>query len=102
MLLAVDSMEEIALYASGMLLMGYAMVLVGFPLAALAEVFEYDVVRALNKPNVLRGSRDYIGDQILTHCAFLEWGFRYSGKVISFQMVASVSVGLFATMIGAV
>merc|ERR1712232_466891 len=70
-----------------MFLIGSSAVALGFPLARLAETFEYDVLRRLNKPNALRGAMAYVGPQFLPHMHHLEWGFRYLGNVINFKTV---------------
>merc|ERR1712196_295393 len=46
----------------------------GVPLARVAEVFEYDVLRALNTPLVVKHAQRHFGQQLLAHLHTLEWG----------------------------
>merc|ERR1712039_55041 len=95
----------------GLLIILYCLAMIGFaciicvaglPLAAVAETFEYDVLRYLNNPLTLRAARRQIGDQLLPHLTSLDWGFRFAGKVINSKQIGSVFVGLAATLIGSV
>jgi len=76
--------------------------LMGFPLASVAETFEYDVLLALNHPVVLNKAQRYFGQQLLSHLHTLEWGFRFGGTVISTKFVTSVAAALIITMSSAV
>lgn len=77
-------------------------VFIGWPLASVAETFEYDVVRYLNNPVVLSRAIKHLGNQTLSHLQFLEWGFRYSGCVINSRYVLTIMFGLLATLVGSV
>merc|ERR1711933_315110 len=57
------------------------------PLAAVAETFEYDVVKALSNPSILKGAQKVFGQQLLAHLHSLDWGFRIGGVVISTSFV---------------
>merc|ERR1712008_354225 len=65
-------------------------VLLGMPLARVAEVFEYDVLRALNTPLVINHSQKHLGQQLLSHLSTLGWGFRIGGTVVNMRLVSSI------------
>merc|ERR1712110_1335406 len=71
--------------------------LLGWPLASVAETFEYDVLRWLNNVSVLHHARKYIGDQTLPHLHALDWGFRFAGSVISSRTIGGIMMGMGAT-----
>ena len=79
-----------------------AMLVVCVPIATVAEVFEYDVFRALNSPAVVRSSQRYFGQQFLSHLKNLEWGLRCGGTVINMRLVMNVLLGLLITLATAV
>lgn len=74
------------------LLLGSLLAIYGnaFPLASVAETFDYDVLRALNNPIVLHHAQKYFGQQFLAHLHTLHWGFRIGGVVINKDGVAKV------------
>merc|ERR1712228_828459 len=72
------------------------------PLAAVAETFEYDVLRALNNPSVIKHSQQHFGQQLLAHLRTLDWGFRFGGAVINNRMVVHVATALVITTVTAV
>merc|ERR1712238_214277 len=74
--------------------------LAGWPLAAVAETFEYDVLKWLNNVSVLRDAQKYIGQQTLPHLHALDWGFRFGGSVINSRTVSNVVVGMAAALLG--
>merc|ERR1740121_1129099 len=71
------------------------------PLAAVAETFEYDVLRALNKPSVIKHSQQHFGQQLLGHLQTLDWGFRVGGTVISKKMVVHIATALIIAAVTA-
>merc|ERR1712060_147025 len=71
---------------------------VAFPIARVAETFEYDVLRALNRPEVVRSAQRHFGQQFLSHLKTLEWGFRAGGTVISMRIIAQFFMGLIITV----
>merc|ERR1711920_427826 len=72
------------------------------PLAIVAETFEYDVLRALNNPSVLKHAQQHFGQQLLAHLRTLDWGFRVGGTVINNKMVVNVATALVITSVTAV
>jgi hypothetical protein len=72
------------------------------PLAAVAETFEYDVLKSLNNPSVLKHAQQHFGQQLLAHLRTLDWGFRVGGTVISNRMVVNVATVLVITSVTAV
>merc|ERR1712217_78358 len=91
-------MQDILLVAGTLVICLVAMLMVAVPIASVAETFEYDVVRYLNNPFVLKGVQKHFGQQFLPHLKALDWGFRLGGSVISLKMVASVATGLAVTI----
>merc|ERR1711920_1172133 len=71
------------------------------PLAAVAETFEYAVLRALNNPSVLHLAQQHFGEQLLDHLRALDWGFRVGGTVINNKMVAQVALAMVITSVTA-
>jgi len=94
--------RSIGLTAFVMMVTLGVMLALGAPLASVAETFEYDVLRALNNPLVLCHARRHIGDQMLPHLQFLEWGFRFSGAVITSRRISTIMLGLVTTLVGTV
>merc|ERR1719291_355634 len=68
-------------------------------MAAVAETFHYDVLRALNNPSMLKEAQKYFGQQLLSHLNTLEWGFRVGGIVICPRLVSQIA---FTLLIGIV
>merc|ERR1712217_488909 len=105
-------MATVLLFQRGMIvedlvLIGFIMVIamgmcasIGWPLASVAETFEYDVLRWLNNVLVLHHARKYIGDQTLPHLQALDWGFRFGGSVINLRTISGILMGMGATLIG--
>merc|ERR1712060_893681 len=69
-----------------------------YPLALVAETVEYDVIRALNTPAILRQAQKHLGQQMLPHLTNLEWGFRFGGAVINTRIVMQVACALAVTI----
>ena len=67
------------------------------PIAAVAETFEYEVMREINVPSVLHGALSLLGDQLLPHVLHLDWGFRFGGRVINKQSMLAVTTSLGLT-----
>merc|ERR1711974_179652 len=72
---------------------------IGGPLANVAEVFEFEVVRYLNTPSLLRHSLNYFDDQLLPHLRYLEWGFRFGGTLITPGIVGVILTALVLTIV---
>merc|ERR1711920_1118392 len=70
-----------------------------YPLALVAETIEYDVLRALNTPTILRQAQNHIGQQMLPHLINLEWGFRFGGCVINTKIVMHIACALAITLL---
>jgi len=68
------------------LLMGYSFL----PLAKVAEVYEYDLLRTLNKPIVLHKAMPLLGQQMLPHLHTLEWGFKIGQTIINMRLVVNI------------
>jgi len=84
----------------GSLVWGSALIIIMLaPMAAVAETFEYDVLRALNNPSMLKGAQKYLGQQLLPHLTTLEWGFRVGGIVINPRLVSQVAVTLIVGVV---
>merc|ERR1712151_372182 len=79
-----------------------AICVLAFPLASVAETYEYDVLRILNNMGALSGARRHIGDQIIPHIQALDWGFRFAGAVINTKACMGLLLGMLSTMIGTV
>merc|ERR1712187_285650 len=73
--------------------------LMAAPVAAVAETFEYDVLRALNNPLVVNRAQRHFGQQLLSHLRTLDWGFRFGGTVINAKLVMNVVMALTITMV---
>merc|ERR1711879_310579 len=73
-----------------------------FAMAFVAETFEYDVLRALNTPFLLKQAQMYFGQQLLPHLNILEWGFRFGGSVLSARNVTNIVTGLFVGLVASV
>merc|ERR1712039_546939 len=69
-----------------------------WPLAMVTETFEYDVLRALNNPLILRNAQRFFGQQLLPHLTTLEWGFRVCGNTITSKSVMNVVLALVITL----
>merc|ERR1740121_1037045 len=74
----------------------------GLPLAQVAEVFEYDVLHALNNPLVVKNAQQYFGQQLLSHLHTLGWGFRFGQTVINLRLIMNVLAALMVTIITSV
>jgi hypothetical protein len=72
------------------------------PLAAVSETFEYDVLKALNNPSILKGAQKYFGQQLLAHLNSLDWGFRVGGVVIGQRFLAQITTPLLIGILTAV
>merc|ERR1711988_2070439 len=70
-----------------------------YPLALVAETIEYDVLRALNTPTILRQTQKHIGQQLVPHLTNLEWGFRIGGSVINTRIVMNIAAALAVTIL---
>jgi len=71
-------------------------------LSFVAETFEYDVLRALNTPFLLKQAQMYFGQQLLPHLHVLEWGFRFGGSVLSARYVTNIVGGLFVGLVASI
>lgn len=71
-----------------------------WPLAEVAETFEYDVLRYLNNPLVLSRAQKYFGQQLLPHLHCLDWGFRFAGSIVNTRSVGSLLLAMLATLLG--
>merc|ERR1712113_1226368 len=80
----------------------FLLLVLSAPLAAVAETFEYDVLRALNNPSVLKHAQQHFGQQLLAHLRTLDWGFRFGGAVINNRMAVHVATALVITTVTAV
>merc|ERR1712217_257588 len=69
------------------------------PLAATAETFDFDVLRALNNPLVMQKAQKHFGQQLLNHIILLEWGFRLGGTVITVKMVRDIITAMCLAMV---
>merc|ERR1711953_1458107 len=70
-----------------------------FPVAAVAETFEYDVLRALNNPLVCNRAQRHFGQQLLAHLRTLDWGFRFGGTVINAKLVMNIGMALIISIV---
>lgn len=69
----------------------------GYPLSMVSEVFEFDVLRTLNRPLLLFRAQRFFGQQLLKHLSLLEWGYRFGGTLITPRFVSNIAVGLAIT-----
>lgn len=97
-----ESPTGLARYIAIVLLSLMLIAVTGLPLAQVAEVFEYDVLRALNTPLVVQRAQRHFGHQLLPHLHTLEWGFRLGGTVINMRMVVSLFFGSMLTVAASV
>merc|ERR1712007_302660 len=95
-------MKSLGLASATLLFTSGLIVAMGLPLAQVAEVFEYDVLHALNNPLVLRNARRHLGDQLLSHLHTLGWGFRAGQTVINLRLVMNVLAAMLITIITSV
>merc|ERR1711972_1276876 len=65
-------------------------VAMGLPIATVAEVFEYDVLHALNNPLVVQMSQRYFGHQFLAHLHTLSWGFMFGQTIINLRLITNI------------
>eukprot|EP00931_Biecheleriopsis_adriatica_P037071 TRINITY_DN21281_c0_g1_i1.p1 TRINITY_DN21281_c0_g1~~TRINITY_DN21281_c0_g1_i1.p1 ORF type:complete len:132 (+),score=18.88 TRINITY_DN21281_c0_g1_i1:23-397(+) len=73
----------------------------GIPIAQVAEVFDYDVLRSLNNPVVIKKAQRHFGQQLLPHLHTLEWGFRVGQTVINMKVVMNIIIAIMLTSITA-
>jgi hypothetical protein len=73
-----------------------------FPIAQVAETFEYDVLRALNKPSIVHHAQRYFGQQLLSHLHTLNWGFRVGGTMINASLVMRLVTAVGATAVATI
>merc|ERR1712039_303596 len=78
---------------------GLVMCALTFPLALVSETFEYDVIRALNTPTILKRAQKHFGQQVLHHLTKLDWGFRFGGAVINTKIIVNILYALVLTFI---
>ena len=78
------------------------MVVLATPVAHVAEVFEYDVLRALNTPLVVKRAQAHFGQQLLAHLHTLDWGFRINGTVIHMRLVMGVGVAALMAVVASI
>merc|ERR1719198_1415924 len=71
---------------------------VGLPIAYVSEAFEYDVLRALNRPLIVHRAQAFFGQQLLPHLQLLQWGFRAGGSTITTKAVMNVVVASVGAM----
>merc|ERR1712008_173002 len=76
--------------------------LLGLPMARVSETFEYDVLRALNTPIVLKHAQRHLGQQLLPHLRSLGWGFRVGGSVIGLRFAMTILMLMITSMVGIV
>merc|ERR1711933_575464 len=69
--------------------------------ATVAETFDYDVLRALNRPVALQVAQRYFGQQLLAHLHTLDWGFRAGGTVITMKIAMNIATALAITALTA-
>jgi len=69
-----------------------------YPLAFVAETFEYDVLRYLNNPVLIQNAQRYFGQQMLSHLHTLQWGFRCGGTLITTRIVVNVGGACFLAL----
>merc|ERR1712039_136456 len=69
-----------------------------WPLAMVAETFDYDVLRALNNPLILHEAQRVFGQQVLSHLVALDWGLRFCGTTITTRFVVNIVLGLVIAM----
>merc|ERR1711920_1216962 len=62
----------------------------GAPLASVARAYEYDLLHALNTPEVLARADQHLGENMLPHLQALEWGFRFGQTVINMKVITSI------------
>mmetsp|Transcript_89983 Transcript_89983/g.237416 ORF Transcript_89983/g.237416 Transcript_89983/m.237416 type:complete len:117 (-) Transcript_89983:421-771(-) len=70
-----------------------------FPFAAVAEVYEYDLLRTLNKPQVLHKVMKHLGQQMLPHLHTLDWGFKIGQTMINMKLVINLIMGMSLALI---
>jgi len=92
----------ICLHCLFLLLCALLVFALSFPLAQVAETFEFDLLRPLNTPVILHNSQKYLGDQLMTHLRALAWGFRCGGSIINANRVAGMLSGLVLGIVAAV
>merc|ERR1712100_1008146 len=82
--------------------MFFAMGALIFPLAKVAESFEYDALRIVNTPEVLHHAQRLYGQTLLAHVQLLNWGFRIGGLAINMRMGVQVIMALAVTTLATV
>jgi len=78
------------------------MVLLGFPMARVSEIFDYDVLKMLNKPLVLKHAQQHLGHQLLPHLHSLDWGFRVGGTVLIKRLVMTIAITALTSLVATV
>jgi len=68
MLTAPLQLQDVYRHSAYLLSMLVTMVFLISPIAQVAETFEYDVLRALNKPLIVNRAQQYLGQQLLPTC----------------------------------
>merc|ERR1712194_358949 len=83
------------------MLMGYSALIVVLlaPMAAVAETFEYEVLKVLNSLSTWNASQKYFSIPLLSHVKSLDWGFRIGGIVIGQRVLSQVSVALLISLL---
>mmetsp|Transcript_42867 Transcript_42867/g.91933 ORF Transcript_42867/g.91933 Transcript_42867/m.91933 type:complete len:613 (-) Transcript_42867:630-2468(-) len=81
-----DVIEVVALLFLMTCTMGWSFL----PFAKVAEVHEYDLLRTLNKPQILFRAMPLFGQQMLPHLHTLEWGFKIGQTIINMRLVVNV------------
>jgi hypothetical protein len=97
-----QSMGSVILASAFLVFTAGLIIAMGLPLAQVAEVFEYDVLHALNNPLVVQNAQRYFGQQLLSHLHTLGWGFRFGQTVINLRLVMNVLAALMVTIITSV
>merc|ERR1711972_1034969 len=84
------STQDLVWATLALLLLAGISIAMGLPIATVAEVFEYDVLHALNNPSVVQMSQRYFGHQFLDHLHTLSWGFMFGQTVINLRLITNI------------
>jgi len=93
---------DFSLAVSNLILLVSLLLLCGAPVATVAEVFEYDVLHALNNPLVVKNAQRHFGQQLLSHLHTLGWGFRFGQTVIDLRIIVNIVAALLISVITSV
>jgi len=95
----IDSFSEALWMLHVVVSVFFILIVLTLTLARVSEVFEYDVLKALNTPIVMKHAQKHLGQQLLSHLHNLEWGFRVGGTIINMRLVSSVVMTALTSLV---